>query len=159
VHHGLESLAPEERAQLAAELDINDKAHRAWFDALMEDMGGTSAHAQKKPDKKDDKKDDNKDEAVDMPSADRIYLVQVIWDETMADTAAKWLGAHAGERAVILAGNGHCHDSAIVGRVKRRGIKDVVSIQSVIDDGEGSVATALARPMNDYLVVLELPAQ
>ena len=163
VHHGLESLAPDERAQLAAELDINDKAHRAWFDALMEDMGGTSAHAQKKPDKKDDKKDekkdDNKDEAVDMPSADRIYLVQVIWDETMADTAAKWLGAHTGERAVILAGNGHCHDSAIVGRVKRRGIKDVVSIQSVIDDGQGSVATALARPMNDYLVVLELPAQ
>jgi uncharacterized iron-regulated protein len=169
VHHGLESLAPDERAQLPAELDINDKAHRAWFDALMEDMGGTSAHSQKKPEKsdkpdKDDKdakdaKDAKPDAAPEMPSAERVYLVQVIWDETMADTAAKWLGAHAGERVVILAGNGHCHDSAIVNRIKRRGIKDVVSVHSVIDDGEGSVASALARPMNDYLVVLELPAE
>jgi uncharacterized iron-regulated protein len=149
VHHGLESLAPDERAQLPAELDVNDKAHRAWFDGIMEDMGGTTVHGHEA----------TADAASEMPSADRVYLVQVIWDETMADTTAKWLNAHAGDRAVILAGNGHCHDSAIVNRLKRRGIKDVVSIHSVIDDGEGSVASALARPMNDYLVVLELPKQ
>jgi uncharacterized iron-regulated protein len=157
VHHGLESLAPDERAQLPAELNIDDKTHRAWFDALMEDMGGTSVHGQKKDDKTDNQA--KSDPPPEMPSADRVYLVQVIWDETMADTTAKWLASHAGDRAVILAGNGHCHDSAIVNRVKRRGIKEVVSIHSVIDDGEGSVASALARPMNDYLVVLELPKQ
>ena len=69
-----------------------------------------------------------------MPSADRIYTVQVIWDETMADTAAKWLAAQPDGHLVILAGNGHCHDSAIVGRIKRRGIADVVSVRTVIDD-------------------------
>jgi aminopeptidase N len=94
-----------------------------------------------------------------MPSADRIYTVQVIWDETMADTAAKWLKANPDGRIVILAGSGHCHDSAIVNRMKRRGIADTVSIRSVIDDGQGAVSDELAKPMNDYLVVLELPPE
>jgi hypothetical protein len=59
---------------------------------------------------------------------------------------------------VLLAGNGHCHDSAIVRRVQRRGVDHVISIQPVIDV-EGRVASALARPLNDYLVVLELPSE
>ena len=42
--------------------------------------------------------------------------------------------------------------------MKRRGVADVVSVRSVIDDGEGGVAEALAKPMNDYLVVLQMPA-
>ena len=172
VHHGLESLTPDEKAQLP-ELVLDDKNHRAWFDSLMEDMGGTQAHSVKPPhDEKDGKPDDAKpddkkaeptpspqhgDAAAEMPSADRIYTVQVIWDETMADTAATWLKAHPEGHVVILAGGGHCHDSAIVGRMKRRGIGDVVSIRSVIDDGEGAVADAMAKPMNDFYVVLELP--
>jgi hypothetical protein len=93
-----------------------------------------------------------------MPSADRIYTVQVTWDETMADTAVRWLHANPNGRMVILAGNGHCHDSAIVNRIKRRGVTDIVSLRSVVDDGSGGVAEALAKPMNDYLVVLELSA-
>ena len=40
-----------------------------------------------------------------------FYTVQVIWDESMADGAAKWLAATPTGHAVILAGNGHCHDS------------------------------------------------
>jgi hypothetical protein len=28
----------------------------------------------------------------------------------------------------------------------------------VIDDGEGSVGQALAKPINDYVVVLQMPA-
>ena len=58
----------------------------------------------------------------------------------------------------ILAGDGHCHDSAIVGRIKRRGIAAVVSVHPVIDDGQGSVAELLATPMNDYLFVMSVPA-
>jgi len=168
VHHGLESLTPEEKAQVP-ELVLDDKNHRAWFDALMEDMGGSEAHSSKPHDDKDAKPDakppepkpapehTGSDSEPEMPSADRIYTVQVIWDETMADTAATWLKAHPEGRVVILAGGGHCHDSAIVGRIKRRGIADVVSIRSVIDDGEGAVADAMAKPMNDFYVVLELP--
>ena len=145
-HKGLDSLTPDEKQQVP-QLDLDVAEHRAWFDSLMEDMGGSEAHA-KKPDAAAD---------PDMPSADRIYTVQVVWDETMADTAAKWLVAHPEGHIVILAGTGHCHDSAIVGRIKRRGIADVVSLHTVIDDGQGAVAEALAKPMNDYVVVLTMP--
>lgn len=169
VHHGLDSLTADERAQVP-ELDLKDAAHRAWFDALMEDMGGSSAHATKTPGDGDKATGEppaeptgappahaGGDAAPEMPSADRIYMVQVIWDETMADAAARWLRATPDGRIVILAGTGHCHDSAIVHRLARRGVTGVVSIRTVIDDGQGAVATALAKPMNDFLVVLTMP--
>jgi hypothetical protein len=38
-------------------------------------------------------------------------------------------------------------------------VQGVVSVRSVIDDGEGSVAEVLAKPMNDFIVVLELPPE
>jgi hypothetical protein len=82
----------------------------------------------------------------------------VLWDETMADGAATWAKREPQGLLVLLAGNGHCHDSAIVGRIKRRGVDKVISIRPVLDV-EGRVAEALAKPMNDYLVVLELPAE
>jgi uncharacterized iron-regulated protein len=160
VHHGLESLSPDEKAQVP-QLDLEDAAHRAWFDALMEDMGGGEAHSNPHGNphgKQTESSEEPAGEAPAMPSADRIYTVQVIWDETMADTAAKWLEANKDGRMIILAGTGHCHDSAIVNRMKRRGIADVVSLRSVIDDGQGEVAEALVKPMNDYLIVLEMPA-
>ena len=152
-HPGLESLTPDERARVP-ELRTDIAAHRAWFDAMMEEMGGSEAHMHAD---KASPPAAGAAGAEPMPSADRIYLVQVVWDETMADTAARYLVAHPDARMVILAGNGHCHDTAIVDRMKRRGIRDVVSVRPVIDDGQGSVAEVLAKPMNDYIVVLELP--
>ena len=164
VHHGLESLTPDEKAQVP-ELRLDDAAHRSWFDALMEDMGGSSAHAEKPATAKPDQAakpavppHHGDDDAPEMPSADRIYTVQVMWDETMADTGATWLAANPGGHLVLLAGNGHCHDSAIINRMKRRGVADAVSVRAVIDDGEGSVGAALASPINDYVVVLLMPA-
>lgn len=175
-HHGLESLTPDEKAQVP-QLELHDPAHRSWFDALMEDMGGSSAHSQSKPKSTDvgetkpksagaDKTKVAKaakppqhgdDPAPEMPSADRIYTVQVIWDETMADTSAAWLLANPGGHLILLAGNGHCHDSAIINRMKRRGVADAISIRGVIEDGEGSVGAALAKPINDYVLVLQMP--
>lgn len=157
---GLESLTPEEKANVP-ELKLDDPNHRAWFDTLMNDMGGAGAHSQKKDGDPADgeKKDDphKNPHAGAMPSAERIYTVQVLWDETMADVSAKWLAANPSGQLVILAGNGHCHDSAIVGRLKRRGITDVVSVRPVID-AEGEVAQVLAKPMNDYVLTMQLPA-
>jgi len=153
---GLESLTPDERAQVP-ELKLDDPHHRAWFDALMNDMGGAHAHA-RKSDKSDSKDaaDPHGDKDDDIPSAERIYTVQVLWDETMADGGAKWLATNPRGHLIILAGNGHCHDSAIVGRIKRRGMADVISVRPVIDQ-EGQVAEVLANPMNDYVVVLQMP--
>ncbi|HEY0189899.1 MAG TPA: hypothetical protein VGC42_02175, partial [Kofleriaceae bacterium] len=31
------------------------------------------------------------------------------------------------------------------------------SIRSVIDDGEGAVAEVLAKPINDFVVILQMP--
>lgn len=175
VRQGLESLTPDEKAQIP-ELKLDDAAHRAWFDALMSGMGGAGGHSSKSSDGDGDKGDAPKEDAppnphetkpsgenphgggnLQMPSADRIYTAQVLWDETMADGSAKWLKANPTGHLIILAGTGHCHDSAIVGRLKRRGIADVLSVRAVIDDGEGGVADVLAKPMNDYAFVLQLP--
>ncbi|HEY3802558.1 MAG TPA: ChaN family lipoprotein [Kofleriaceae bacterium] len=158
-HHGIASLSSDQQAQLP-ELDLHDAKHRAWFDALMADMGGSEAHAHAAhapsgSDAGSDADAGGDDDAAEMPSADDIYAVQVIWDETMADTAAKWLAAHPDGHILILAGTGHCHDSAIVGRLKRRGIADVVSVRTVSDS---DVSDALVAPINDFLVVLRMPA-
>jgi uncharacterized iron-regulated protein len=163
-HHGLESLTADEKAQVP-ELRLDDTAHRAWFDALMEEMGGSAAHSQARTaaTSADDKAPpptphgDVDGDTDARPNADRVYTVQVIWDETMADTAARWLAANPRGHVVVLAGNGHCHDSAIVNRIKRRGVTDALSVRGVVDDGEGNVAEALANPINDYVVVLQMP--
>jgi uncharacterized iron-regulated protein len=176
VRQGLESLTTDEKSQVP-ELVLDDQNHRAWFDALMGDLGGANVHSKKEdPEKKDEKKEEKKmpDDKVhggganphnphgggnvQMPSAERIYTAQVMWDETMADGGAKWLKANPNGHLIILAGNGHCHDSAIVSRLKRRGVTDVISLRPVIDNGEdGALANVLAKPMNDYVVVLKLP--
>jgi len=149
-HQGVSSLSPDEKAQLP-QLDLDDKAHRAWWDDLMSSMDeGGHAHGQAHAEGSDDEKQ------ADMPAADNVYMAQVVWDETMAESAVKWLQATPNGLIVVLAGNGHCHDSAIVGRIKRRGINEVVSVRPVLDT-EGNVAEALAKPMNDFLVVLKLP--
>jgi uncharacterized iron-regulated protein len=162
VRQGIEGLSPDDRKQLP-ELVLDDPRHRAWFDATMEDMGGAHGHSTNKPegsadDKPEKASGDAKPEGPPpgMPSADRIYAAQVLWDEAMAQGAATWAAAQPGGLVVLLAGVGHCHDSAIVGRIKRRGVDHVVSIQPVLDV-EGRVAQALASPMNDFIVVLELP--
>ncbi|MBA3460078.1 MAG: ChaN family lipoprotein [Deltaproteobacteria bacterium] len=148
---GMAALTPEEKAQVP-ELDLADAKHRAWFDALMDSMGGTHAHS-KPP--AEDGAPASPHTGPAMPSADQIYSVQVLWDETMADGAARWLTSNPTGRVIILAGNGHCHDSAIVSRIKRRGIAQVVSIRPVLDIDSSEV---LAQPINDFAFVLEASA-
>jgi uncharacterized iron-regulated protein len=145
---GVDGLSTADKARLP-ELVLDDAVHRAWFDGVMADMGGHH-HG-------DDGDESAADPAADRAAADRTYSVQVLWDETMADTAARWLGG--GDRSlVILAGTGHCHDSAIVGRMRRRGVTGAVSVRPILDT-DGEVADALANPMNDYLFVMSVPAQ
>jgi uncharacterized iron-regulated protein len=157
---GLSALTADERAQLPTEIDLTDKKHRQWFDALMEDMGGGSdphsPHGATPP--PGDGSGSAEAPPPEMPTGENIYTVQVIWDETMADGAAKWLAANKDGHVMIMAGSGHCHESGIVARLKHRGVADVVSIRSVVDDGQGGVSDELAKPITDFLVVLDLPA-
>jgi uncharacterized iron-regulated protein len=111
---GLDTLPPAVRASLP-ELDLRDEGHRAFFWAVMgfaEGEGGHGGGAQ---------------------SHERFYTAQVIWDETMAESAAAWLDANEPRRIAVIAGNGHCHTSAIPARVERRVKKDALSVLVVSD--------------------------
>lgn len=159
VREGIEALTPAERAQLPAELDLADADHRAWFDGVMSGLGGAGHHQTEADEPAPEADPHHHPPAADqpaMPSADRVYAVQVIWDESMADGAATW-AAGDGRAMVVLAGNGHCHDSAIVRRVLRRGVAPVISVRPIIDDGEGNVAAAILDRRNDYLFVMTMP--
>ncbi len=57
-------------------------------------------------------------------SANRFFLTQVLWDETMADAIAKFVKANPDYQVVVLAGQGHIvYGYGIPNRVERR-IKD-----------------------------------
>lgn len=173
--NGLDALTAEEKAKLP-ELVLDDPVHRAWWDQIMSEMGG--AHGDPHGGEGHGNRDEDGDEVEDEDAADgenqdagedqdqeksaddpgeRIYAAQVLWDETMAEGAVRWLAAGPQRQIVILAGNGHCHDSAIVGRIKRRGIEGVLSVRPILEAGDGRVAAALAQPRTDYLMVMTIP--
>lgn len=142
---GVAGLDADEKAQLP-QLDLANPRHKAWFDGVMEAMGGDHHGA-------------GTDGAPPpgMPSPENMYAAQVVWDESMAEHAHAWLDRTPGGKIVILAGNGHCHDSAVVGRIQRRGVAEVISVQPIVDDGEGNVASALLEKRNDYLFIMTMP--
>ena len=166
-HAGLDGLTPDERAKLP-DMDLHNGKHRAWWDKVMADMGGMDVHAHTHETSENKATEAPKDATPPPPEptpadvaamTDRFYGVQVLWDETMADTAARWLNAPGnGPRSmVIVAGNGHCHDSGIIARLAKRGVANAVSIQPIIDAGDGTLAAALVAPNNDYLFVMTYP--
>ncbi|MEA5597549.1 ChaN family lipoprotein [Rivularia sp. UHCC 0363] len=54
-------------------------------------------------------------------SANRFFLAQVLWDETMADGIAKFINANPNYQVVVLAGQGHIvYGYGIPDRVERR---------------------------------------
>ncbi len=93
---GLASLPPAVAVQVPA-LVLDDEEHRQFFAASMGNHGGAGL-------------------------SENFYIAQVIWDETMAARADAWLAAGTGKPrlVVLIAGNGHCHDSAIPRRLARR---------------------------------------
>jgi uncharacterized iron-regulated protein len=127
---GIDGLSPSDRAMLP-DLDLTNAAHRAWF---MSTADAIPAHAGVK--------------------VDNLYEAQVVRDETMADTAWKWLASQAPNRRqlAILAGDGHCIDLAVPARIRRRGPATVLSIHPVADLPE-KLAAALAEGMSDVLVL------
>lgn len=63
------------------------------------------------------------------PSFQRFLDVQLLWDETMADSAARWLRANPGSPMVILAGSGHVAGrQGIPSRLQRRLGERVVTV-------------------------------
>ena len=140
---GVDGLTEKDQAKVP-EVDVDDADHKAWFEDLMAEMGGGGhGHGGGHSGNKD---------AEEM--ARKIYFSQVLWDETMADTATRWLGEQPERHVVIIAGSGHCHESAIARRMRRRGAGRIISVRPVI---QGKEARELANPQTDYLFVLIRP--
>jgi uncharacterized iron-regulated protein len=135
---GLEGLSDEQRAQLP-ELDLTDDAHRAHIRAL---FGGTE-HGK-------GSKDDGRFE--------RMYTAQVVWDESMASTAAAALVAGA-PAVVVVAGNGHVAGGhGIPQRALRRrpGARLLSVVPLSVEEGESretAAREAIARGDGDILAV------
>ncbi len=95
---GLDSLTPEERDQVAGEINLDNQAHR---DYLMEVFKKHSHHQQLK-------------------NFDYFYQAQCVWEETMAENIARYLADDRG-KMVVFTGNGHITDRfGIPDRVLRR---------------------------------------
>jgi uncharacterized iron-regulated protein len=95
---GLASLDASELAELP-ELVLDDDEHRTYIFGL---FGVLPEHAAEF-------------------GLENIYAAQTVWDETMADTSARWLmEAGASARLLDFAGGAHCHRSAIPRRITRR---------------------------------------
>jgi uncharacterized iron-regulated protein len=129
-HSGLDSLDAAEKSELP-QLDLDNADHKAYFDAAMAEHpmppGG--------------------------PAVANMYAAQVVWDETMANTAADWLRQAGNDaRLIVFAGAGHCHKTAIPGRITRRLELPVLSVSPVL---ASQLATFKDRNRYDWLVVLE----
>lgn len=109
--HGLASLPAEVRDSLPA-LRLDDADHKKFFWAVMGfdakpapmpshgQHGGHHGHHRMKP--------------------ENFYAAQVVWDETMAEGVSSWLADPAKRQMLVVAGNGHCHRTAIPNRAARR---------------------------------------
>jgi uncharacterized iron-regulated protein len=128
--NGLGSLEPAERGQLP-ELDLSNPEHRAHFDQAMADHPMPAG----------------------APRMEDMYAVQVVWDETMAESAARWLTSTTPEaRLVIFAGSGHCHRSAVPGRLARRIGDPVLAVSAVL---ASKLAEFEGKERYDWLLVLD----
>jgi uncharacterized iron-regulated protein len=128
---GVRSLDESEKQELP-ELDLKDPVHRGYFDAAM------SAHPM----------------PAGSPKAEDMYTAQVVWDETMADTAATWFkAAGADAQVIVFAGVGHCHKTAIPARFKRRTGISMLGVRPVLASQAAEEAEDRAR--YDLDVVLD----
>lgn len=95
---GIESLSPEEKLQVPAQMDFGDAAYRRRIREAYQ------AHPEFKGRK-----------------FDFFYQAQVLWDETMAEGIDRFLQDNPDRQMIVLAGNGHLSfGSGIPQRVSRR---------------------------------------
>ena len=99
---GLEALSLDEKKDISAHLDFSDEAYREKLKKVFDE------HKEFGP-----------------KSFDHFYQVQVVWDETMAESIDAYLGKNPGSQLVVLAGSGHLsYGSGIPRRAWRRNGQD-----------------------------------
>jgi uncharacterized iron-regulated protein len=121
---GLKTLDPEERSQIALDIDLANEAHRAYVkDAYAEHSHG------------------------DLRDFELFYEAQCVWDETMAENLAEHSWGSR-ELVVVFAGNGHiAYKFGIPDRTARRRPVSVATILLL----PLSETTVLEKAIADYV--------
>ncbi len=126
---GLDGLDARERAGVP-ELDLTNLAHKKWMRDIFKAHGGHK---------------------MDDAMFDRFYQAQVIWDETMAETAWRFVSAGKADAMVIAAGTGHVQRSfGIPGRLRRRAgdpaaVVTLIPVSGGGPHGSGVVTTSMFK--------------
>ncbi len=133
---GLDSLSPEQMKEIPHDMDMSDAEYKKRLQEIFkEHPSGTTF--------------------------DNFYQSQILWDETMAHSAAQYLKEHPDSQLVVLAGEEHImYDSGIPQRLKRLTGKEYVTlINGAFDEEIGSYvifAAQLEPPFSAKLgVILE----
>lgn len=129
---GIEGLTTEERARIPAQLDRSDSAYQARIKAVFDQHPGQGSKR-----------------------FDRFMEVQLLWDEGMAERAARYLIDHPQKTLVILAGAGHIeYGQGIPKRLLRRvSVTDATLLNATQRELDPSAADYLLFPGR-----VELPA-
>lgn len=122
---GTAGLTAQQRASLPAEMAPADEDYRGRLRQAFEAHGSAKPHA-----------------------FDHFVEAQLVWDESMAASAAAWLTANPDRRMVVLAGSGHlAFGSGIPKRLERR----THAAYAIVLNGGGS--EDLGPNMADYLLL------
>lgn len=128
---GVDGLNEDERAELV-DLDLSREDYRTWLRDIFAGHGM----------------------ATDETKLDRFYQAQVLWDETMADSAVGFMAAHTEYDGIFLVvGRGHVERRwGIPSRIERRDPEHRVLV-IVRPDGNTTLETAQDLALADILVV------
>ncbi len=126
--NGIDGLTPEEKEKLPKSMDFSNEKYRKYLKVIFQ------MHKERKKDK----------EFIN------FYQSQLIWDETMAQTAAEFIKNNPEKKLIILAGNGHLrYGYGIPDRLYRRTGESYVIILNDEDIDKG---------IADYLVYTQFLA-
>ncbi len=119
---GILSLSDEEFAKLPTDIEYTDGKYKSFLQNIFQMHKG-----------------DRKFE--------HFYEAQLLWDETMADSAAKYMEQNPDRTLVVIAGNGHVRfGHGIADRLKRRNRLDYTLIIQDEKSEEGGIADYILYP-------------
>ncbi len=130
---GLESLTDKERAGVAAEVDLEDERHRK---RVLDEL--QAAHP-------------IKDEA----QLQRYYEGMVLWDETMAESVARYMDERGSDevQVIVYAGRGHVEErTGIPSRVHRRNdLPFLTVLPTEVEDPAKIESSDVSKRRGDYV--------
>jgi aminopeptidase N len=123
-HGGLDALSAEERKEIPQDMDMSDETYRKRLKDVYEDHPGKLTF-------------------------ENFYQSQILWDETMAHSAAQFLKEHPDRQLVVLAGVEHImYGSGIPSRVHRLAGKDYATLINGTFDRDIGTYVLFPKPLD-----------